>query len=313
MNSSELSERSAVVKRLAMENGFDLCGIASAEHLQEEASRLENWLMQHKNGDMEYMARNKEKRLDPTKLVEGARSVISLVQNYYPREDIFRNKKYRISKYAYGRDYHKVILKKLKKFMASLNEKFGTVNGRIFVDSAPVMERQWAARAGLGWIGKNTLLLNKTMGSYFFLAEAIVDLELAPDSPVRDYCGSCTKCVDACPTDAITPYRLDARRCISYLTIEHKNEIASEFKRKYKNWIFGCDICQEVCPWNRFSKPHNEPGFEPSHSLKNWEDQQWLELTEDAFNNLFEGSAVKRTKYNGLKRNIDFISRGADD
>ena len=258
---------------------------------------------------MEYMARNKEKRLDPVKLVEGARSVISLVHNYFPREDIFQDKKYRISKYAYGRDYHKVILKKLKKFMAALNEKFGTVNGRIFVDSAPVMERQWAARSGLGWIGKNTLLLNKTMGSYFFLAEAIVDLELEPDSPVRDFCGSCTKCVDACPTDAITPYRLDARRCISYLTIELKNEIPAAFKKKYENWIFGCDICQDVCPWNRFSKPHDEPEFDPSTDMIKMEDHNWIELSEEVFEKLFKGSAVKRTKYQGLKRNIDFLTK----
>ena len=230
MNPSGIHERSVTVKQIARETGFDLCGVAKAEYLKDETARLEDWLLNNKNGEMEYMARNKEKRLDPAKLVEGARSVISLVHNYFPREDVFKNKKYRISRYAYGRDYHKVILKKLKKFMSALNEKFGTVNGRVFVDSAPVMERQWAARSGLGWIGKNSLLLNKTMGSYFFLAEAIVDLELEPDPPVKDFCGSCTKCIDACPTNAITPYQVDARRCISYLTIELKNEIPGVFK-----------------------------------------------------------------------------------
>lgn len=308
MNPPGIHNRSEIVKKLARESGFDLCGISKAEFLHEDASGFEDWLLRNNHGDMEYMARNKEKRLDPTKLVEGAKSVISLIHNYYPRKDIFRNRKYRISRYAYGRDYHKVILKKLKKFMAALNEKFGAVRGRVFVDSAPVMERQWAARAGLGWTGKNTLLLNKTMGSYFFLAEAIVDLEVVPDSPVKDFCGSCTKCIDACPTDAITPYQVDARRCISYLTIELKKEIPGEFKGKYNNWIFGCDICQEVCPWNRFSKPHTEPEFDPSSELEKMADHNWLELTEDVFEKLFTGSAVKRTKFSGLKRNIEYVS-----
>ncbi len=310
MNSPDLFERSEIVKQLAFNSGFDQCGISKAEYMLKEASLLEKWLSQKMHGEMIYMERNFDMRLDPEKLVPGARSVISLVQNYYPNKDIFENKKYRISKYAYGEDYHKVIRRKLKKLYALLKENFGQIKGRAFVDSAPIMERQWAARAGLGWLGKNTLLLNKTMGSYFFLAEIISDLELQPDQPVKDLCGSCTRCIDACPTDAIKPYRLDARRCISYLTIELKNDIPEDFKGKYKNWIFGCDICQEVCPWNRFSRPHQVHEFEPDTLLKNLDDRKWEEISEEEFKTVFHKSAVKRTKYKGLKRNIIFLNPG---
>lgn len=307
MSSLTLKERSETIKKLARETGFDLCGISKAQPLEKESGRLGQWLSQGMHGEMAYMTRNKDKRLDPVKLVEGAKSVISLIHNYYPSKNLFEKKNYKIARYAYGKDYHFVIKKKLIKFIKVLEKKFGAVNGRVFVDSAPVMERQWAAKAGLGWTGKNTLLLNRSMGSYFFLAEAITDLELQPDHPVKDYCGSCTKCIDACPTSALSPYKLDARRCISYLTIELKNDIPPEFKGKYNDWIFGCDVCQEVCPWNRFSKPHNEPEFEPDPELERMNEPEWNEITEEIFRKLFRKSAVKRSKFTGLKRNISFL------
>ncbi len=309
MSNPDLQERSEIVKQLAGDSGFDLCGISAVEYMAREAPLLEKWLRLKRHGEMHYMERNSEMRLDPGKLVPGARSVISLIHNYYPERDIFQHKKYRISKYAYGKDYHRVLRKKLKKLFSMLREKFGEINGRVFVDSAPVMERQWAARAGIGWLGKNTLLLNKTMGSFFFLAEIISDLELHPDIPVKDFCGSCTKCIDACPTDALTPYQLDARRCISYLTIELKNEIPEEFIGKYQHWIFGCDICQEVCPWNRFSKPQDDPDFQPDGHLEKMNEKHWEEITDKEFEKFFTKSAVSRTNYKGLKRNITFLNR----
>lgn len=255
---------------------------------------------------MGYLENHFDKRLDPGKLVPGAKSVISLVYNYYPKKDLASSDGLKIAKYAYGKDYHFVIKDKLKTFFEELKNQIGEIDGRVFVDSAPVHERAWAAKSGLGWIGKNSLLLNKEMGSFFFLAEIILDLELIPDRPVKDHCGTCTACMDACPTDAIPePYVVDGSRCISYLTIELKEEIPDAFHDKMEGWIFGCDICQDVCPWNRFSKPHQEREFEPGE-WENFTKEDWTELTEEVFRKVFKKSAVKRTKFLGLKRNIDF-------
>lgn len=289
-----------------MELGFSFCGISKAEFLEEEAPRLEEWLKRSYHGKMGYLENHFDKRLDPTKLVPGAKSVVSLVYNYFPENNLSEQAP-KIAKYAYGQDYHFVIKDKLKTLMERLQEEIGEIDGRVFVDSAPVHERAWAAKGGIGWIGKNSLLLNREMGSFFFLAELIIDLELEPDGPMKDYCGTCTACQDACPTDAIPePYVVDGSRCISYLTIELKDEIPAEFKGKMEDWAFGCDICQDVCPWNRFSKPHNEPSFQP----QGWEDfkqQDWQEMTKEVFQNVFKKSAVKRTKFEGLKRNLKFI------
>ncbi len=295
------------VKSIAGELGFSFCGIAKAEFLSEEAPKLEEWLKRGYQGKMGYLENHFDKRLDPTKLVPDAKSVVSLVYNYYPREPHQKNDQLKIAKYAYGLDYHFVIKDKLKIFMEKMEDQIGAVEGRIFVDSAPVHERAWAAKSGLGWVGKNSLLLNREMGSFFFLAELIIDLDLEPDGPMKDYCGTCTACQDACPTDAIpAPYVVDGSRCISYLTIELKEEIPSEFKGKMENWAFGCDICQDVCPWNRFSKPHSEPRFQPQ-GWEKFSDKEWTEMTEEVFQKVFKKSAVKRTKYAGLKRNVRFI------
>lgn len=256
---------------------------------------------------MRYMENYFDKRLDPTKLVEGSKSVISLLLNYFPEEKQ-REDSYKISKYAYGTDYHFVIKDKLKKLMQYISEEIGEVDGRAFVDSAPVLDKAWAARSGLGWIGKNSNLLSKQVGSFFFIAELIVDLELEYDTPVTDHCGSCTACIDACPTQAIVePYRVDGSKCISYFTIELKEELPQEMKGKFDDWMFGCDICQDVCPWNRFSKPHNEPLFNPDPDLLSMTRKDWEEITEDVFRKVFKKSAVKRTKYSGLTRNVDFL------
>lgn len=296
-----------IVKSTAQELGFDFCGISKAEFLAEEAPRLEEWLKRGYQGKMGYLENHFDKRLDPTLLVPGAKSVVSLVYNYYPKRIHEVDGQLKIAKYAYGQDYHLVIKDKLKTFMSRLEEQIGAVEGRAFVDSAPVHERAWAAKSGLGWTGKNSLLLNRGMGSFFFLAELIIDLELEPDGPVKDYCGTCTACQDACPTDAIPePYVVDGSRCISYLTIELKEEVPSAFKGKMNDWVFGCDICQDVCPWNRFSKPHHEPKFEP----QGWEyfsAKEWEEMTEEVFQKVFKKSAVKRAKYAGLRRNIHFV------
>ncbi len=304
--SSQIEKHTALVKSVAASLGFDQCGISKAEFLEEEAPRLENWLQQNYHGKMGYLANHFDKRLDARKLVPDARSVISLAYNYFPENTLPEQNNYKIAKYAYGTDYHFVIKDKLKEFMHRLNDKIGTVHGRAFVDSAPVMERQWAARNGLGWIGKNTMLIHPRKGSFFFLAELIVDLELEEDPPMKDYCGTCTRCIDACPTDALTPYHMDARRCISYLTIELKEDIPEKFSGKVNDWIFGCDICQDVCPWNRFSTPHREPKFNPPAALYDLEKDDWQVLPEEEFRKLFKKSAVKRTKYSGLKRNIQF-------
>lgn len=307
-----LAEKSAsMIKSTAKRLGFDFCGIAKAGFLEEEAPRLEDWLNRNYNGQMGYLANHFDKRLDPTKLVEGAKTVVSLVYNYYPKDKLPRgNSEIKLAKYAYGEDYHFVIRDKLNEFLEILRDEIGEIDGRGFVDSAPVMERQWAQKAGLGWLGKNSLLLNREMGSFFFLAELIIDLEVTPDTPLaKDYCGTCTACIDACPTDAIVDNgMIDGSRCISYLTIELKDAIPSEFKGQMENWAFGCDICQDVCPWNRFSKPHQEPKFQPHPELAEFSNQDWQEITEETFRKVFKKSAVKRTKLAGLKRNVDFLN-----
>ncbi|SDG48781.1 epoxyqueuosine reductase [Psychroflexus sediminis] len=287
--------------------GFLSCGISKAEFLEEEAPRLEHWLKQNAHGEMQYMENHFDKRLDPTKLVEGSKSVISLLYNYFPAETQ-REDTYKISKYAYGRDYHHVIKSKLKEMMHTLNAEIGEIGGRAFVDSAPVLEKAWAAKSGLGWVGKHSNLLSKQTGSFYFIAELILDIELETDTPVTDHCGTCTKCIDACPTDAIyEPYKVDGSKCISYFTIELKNEIPTGYEDKFEDWMFGCDICQDVCPWNRFSKAHNEPLFNPHPDLLSHDKKDWEEITKDVFNDIFRKSAVKRTKFEGLKRNINYI------
>lgn len=307
---SSADQHTAIVKKIARQLGFDFCGIAKAEFLEEEAPLLEKWLNRNYQGQMSYLANHFDKRLDPSKLVPGAKTVVSLIYNYYPEKKLPENpESIKLAKYAYGEDYHSVIKEKLKTFLEILREEIGDIDGRVFVDSAPVMERQWAQKAGLGWIGKNSLLLNRKMGSFFFLAELIIDLDATPDSPLaKDYCGTCTACIDACPTDAIVqPGVVDGSRCISYLTIELKEAIPNEFKGKMENWAFGCDICQDVCPWNRFSKPHQEPAFRPHPDLEGFTNKDLIEMTEETFRKVFKKSAVKRTKFAGLKRNIEFI------
>lgn len=296
------------IKKRAQELGFFFCGISKAEFLEEEAPRLEAWLNRNYHGKMNYMANHFDKRLDPTLLVDGAKSVVSLLLNYYPEQEQNKDAP-QLSKYAYGEDYHFVIKDKLKLFLQSIQEEIGEVGGRFFVDSAPVMDKVWAKKSGLGWLGKNANLIHPKQGSFFFIAELILDLELKADGPIKDYCGTCTACLDACPTDAIVePYVVDGSKCISYLTIELKDEILpKEFQGKMDNWMFGCDVCQDVCPWNRFSKPHVEPRFQPSSTLMNMNQKDWKELKELTFQELFKMSAVKRTKFDGLKRNIDFL------
>lgn len=299
-----------LIKSTAANLGFSFCGISKAEFLKEEAPQLEEWLKRGYHGTMGYLENHFDKRLDPTLLVPGAKSVISLLYNYYPKKDLANDNQFKIAKYAYGEDYHFVIKDKLKEFLQRIQEQIGEVHGRAFVDSGPVMERTWAKKSGIGWIGKNSLLLNRSMGSFFFLAELIVDLELQYDGPVKDYCGSCTACIDACPTDAIPqPYVVDGSKCISYFTIELKDEIPTSVKGKFENWIFGCDICQDVCPWNSFSKPHQESRFAPQPELEQMKQQDWKEITDEVFQKLFKKSAVKRTKLEGLKRNVRFVTK----
>lgn len=305
----DFASRTHIIKNTAASLGFNFCGISKAEFLKEEAPRLEEWLKRGYQGKMSYLENYFDKRLDPTLLIPGAKSVISLLYNYYPEKDLSATGECKISKYAYGEDYHVVIKDKLKTFVEKIQKEIGEINGRVFVDSAPVMERAWAKRAGLGWIGKNTLLLNREMGSFFFIAEIILDLELEYDGPMKDYCGTCTACMDACPTEAIpAPYVVDGSKCISYFTIELKEEIPQDVKGKFENWIFGCDICQDVCPWNRFAKSHQESRFRPSEKLAGMKKEEWTEMTEEVFQALFKRSPVKRTKFEGLKRNIAFIA-----
>jgi epoxyqueuosine reductase len=305
------SAYSKLIKAEAKKLGFMFCGIAKADFLEEEAPRLEAWLKQGMQGEMQYMENHFDKRLDPRLLVDGARSVISLGLNYYTEQqqaDPFAPK---ISKYAYGIDYHLVIKDKLKQLLLIINEKIGEVNGRAFVDSAPVLDKVWAKKAGLGWVGKNTNLINTKTGSFFFLAELIIDIDLEYDIPATaDHCGTCTRCIDACPTEAIVaPYIVNGSRCISYLTIELKNEIPQEFNGQMDNWMFGCDVCQDVCPWNRFSVLHQETAFKPSDDLLEMSKNDWEDITEDVFQKVFKNSPVKRTKFAGLKRNIEFLRK----
>lgn len=311
MSTIKIKERTVLIKALAHELGFAHIGIARAEMMEPEARRLEAWLNKDYHGKMTYMENHFEKRVDPTKLVPGAKSVVTLLYNYFPEKTQQDESSPKIAKYAYGRDYHFILKDKLKTFLKKINESIGEVNGRCFVDSAPVLERDWARRSGLGWIGKNTLLIHPKKGSYFFLAELIIDLELEVDAPIKDFCGTCTRCIDACPTEAISPqgYILDGSKCISYLTIELKESIPKSFEGKMDDWMFGCDICQDVCPWNRFSEPHSEPGFEPHPDLLSMSEKDWIELTREVFQKVFKKSAVKRTKFEGLKRNINFLSK----
>jgi len=283
------------------------CGISKSGFLEQEAPRLENWLNQNQHGQMSYMENHFDKRLNPNLLVDDAKSVISLVLNYYPSE-IQNEESYKISKYAYGQDYHFVIKEKLNKLLYSIQEKIGDVSGRAFVDSAPVLDKAWAAKSGLGWIGKNSNLITKKVGSFYFIAELIVDLELEYDHATTDHCGSCTACIDSCPTEAIiAPYIVDGSKCISYFTIELKDNIPAEMKGKFNDWAFGCDVCQDVCPWNKFSKAHSEPLFNPNPDLLSMTKKDWEEITSETFKAVFKNSAVKRTKFEGFKRNITFL------
>lgn len=303
------SHYSESIKSKAKDLGFLSCGISKADFLEEEAPRLEQWLNQNHHGEMAYMANHFDKRLDPRVLVPGAKSVVSLLLNYHSKEKQTDVEAPKIASYAFGDDYHKVIKDKLKQLMSFIHKEIGEVQGRVFVDSAPVMDKAWAAKSGLGWIGKNTNLISKKAGSFFFIAELILDLELEHDLPATDHCGSCTACIDACPTDAlIAPYQIDGSKCISYVTIELKNEIPTDFHGKMDNWAFGCDVCQTVCPWNRFATPHSEPAFNPPDELLSLSKNQWEEMTQEVFSVIFKNSAIKRTKFEGLKRNIKFLS-----
>lgn len=304
---NQKGQHTTLIKSEAKRLGFLSCGISKAQFLEEEAPRLEKWLNQNMHGEMGYMENHFDKRLDPTKLVAGSKSVISLLLNYFPAE-IQTEDSYKISKYAYGTDYHFVIKDKLKQLLQFIQTHIGAVHGRAFVDSAPVLDKAWAAKSGLGWIGKHSNLLTQKVGSFYFIAELIVDLDLEYDTPVTDHCGSCTACIDACPTQAIVqPYVVDGSKCISYATIELKNQIPSSFSNHMDDWMFGCDVCQDVCPWNRFSKSHREPLFNAHPELLSKSKKEWEEITKEVFNEIFKKSAVNRTKYEGLKRNIEFL------
>jgi epoxyqueuosine reductase len=297
-----------LIKHEASKLGFSFCGISKAEFLKDEAPKLEEWLKRGYQGKMSYLENHFDKRLDPTLLVPGAKSVVSLLYNYYPKKDLAKTSEYKIAKYAYGEDYHFVVKDKLKTLLENIQLEIGEVHGRAFVDSAPVMERAWGQRSGLGWVGKNSLLLNQKMGSFFFIAELILDVELEYDHAIKDFCGTCTACMDACPTDAIAePYVVDGSKCISYFTIELKEEIPLDAKGKFENWIFGCDICQDVCPWNSFSRSNTEDRFTPNTELKSMTKQDWREITDEVFKKVFKNSPLKRAKFEGLKRNISFI------
>lgn len=297
-----------MIKNEAKRLGFLSCGISKADFLEEEAPRLEQWLNKNMHGEMQYMENHFDKRLDPTKLVEDSKSVVSLLLNYFPSNEPQDKTAPKISKYAYGDDYHFVIKEKLKQLLEFIYEEIGEVSGRAFVDSAPVLDKAWAAKSGLGWVGKNSNLITKDTGSFYFIAELIIDLPLNYDNPTTDHCGTCTACIDACPTKAIVdPYVVDGSKCISYFTIELKNELPSSMKGSFDNWMFGCDICQDVCPWNRFSKAHSEPLFNPNDKLLSMSKSEWEEITEELFQEIFKKSAVKRTKFSGLTRNINFL------
>ena len=305
---NQVSKNTAIVKQIAAELGFQFCGISKAGFLENDAKNLESWLKNGFHGEMKYMENHFDKRLDPTLLVEGSKSVVSLLLNYFPAQKQNPDS-FKISKYAYGQDYHLVIKDKLKLFHQKIQKEIGEVNGRFFVDSAPVMDKVWAQKSGLGWMGKNGNIIHPKRGSFFFIAELILDLELDTDGPIKDFCGTCTKCMDACPTDALNhAYVVDGSKCISYLTIELKDAIPVEFKGKMNDWIFGCDVCQDVCPWNRFSVIHSENSFHANEQLLGFSKADWEEITEEIFKETFSKSAVKRTKLEGFKRNINFIS-----
>jgi len=303
MNSSELT---MFIKAEAEKQDFYACGISQAGHLSEHEKRVEDWLEQGMQGEMSYLERNKEKRYDPTKLVEGAKSIITVLQSYFPKELLPRNNNFHLSKYAYGKDYHVVMKDKLHLLLQKIEEQTGKTKSRVFVDSAPVLDRAWAHESGLGFIGKNTMLINRKGGSFHFIGHIICDLELDYDeTDYKNYCGSCTKCIDACPTQAIEAFRIDARKCISFLTIENRGEIPPQFQDHFNNWIFGCDICQDVCPWNKFSEPHNEPLFSLPKEIFAMKRMDWESLDKPTFNILFKDSAVQRAGFKGLKRNIE--------
>ncbi len=311
---SLVEKHSALIKQKAAALGFFYCGISKADFLEEEAPRLEQWLAQGMHGEMAYMANHFDKRLDPRLLVEGAQSVVTVLLNYFPEEDLARENAPKISKYAYGTDYHFVIKDKLKALMDYIHEAIGEVGGRAFVDSAPVMDKAWAKRSGAGWIGKHSNLISRQQGSFFFIGELILDLPLQPDGPVKDYCGTCTRCIDACPTEAIVaPYVVDGSKCISYFTIELKNEIPNSMQGKFENWAFGCDICQDVCPWNRFAKAHQESAFRPSEAFQKLRWQDWEDMSEEVFQAIFRRSPLKRSKLKGLKRNVKFLLSPSKD
>ncbi|WP_153799566.1 tRNA epoxyqueuosine(34) reductase QueG [Foetidibacter luteolus] len=306
-----IEQHTDIVKNLAIQCGFSFCGIARAVKLDDDARRLENWLSAGRHGSMAYMENHFDMRIDPTLLVPGAKSVITVLKNYYPSQAQQPGTP-QVSKYAYGADYHNVIREQLNSFLQLLNNKIGEINGRGFVDSAPVLERSWAQKSGLGWLGRNGNLITRQQGSFFFIATLIVDIPLQPDAPfAKDFCGSCTRCIDACPTEAILPDKvIDGSKCISYFTIELKDMlIPSEMEGKFSNWMFGCDTCQDVCPWNRFSQPHNEPHFAPIPEILNLSTRQWEEMTEESFRTIFKNSALKRTKFKGIQRNLKFLQQ----
>ncbi|MGB0402766.1 MAG: tRNA epoxyqueuosine(34) reductase QueG [Salibacteraceae bacterium] len=304
------TNNSILIKNKARDLGFMLCGISKAEPLKKEALFLEKWLNQNKHGEMKWMENYFDLRVDPTKLFPGAKTIISLALNYFPEETQSENDTFKVSKYAYGKDYHFIIKEKLRYLLDYIHQEIGEVSGRAFVDSAPIMDKVWAKKSGVGWMGKNTNIINPKAGSFFFLGELVLDIDLTPDGPIKDYCGTCTKCIDSCPTEALSgDFGIDGSKCISYFTIELKDELPLSFSNKFENWMFGCDICQDVCPWNRFSKPTKEEWFKPHDKLLTLEKSEWKEISLELFQEIFRKSAVKRTKYSGLKRNIEFLSQ----
>jgi epoxyqueuosine reductase len=303
-------ESSRKIKEIAHRHGFQFCGLSAAGYLEEEAPRLEAWLNQGMQGQMTYMENHFDKRLDPRKLVDGCQSVISLVYNYFPSPNhSLLHDSFKVSKYAFGVDYHSVVKEKMKAMWDDMQNEMGEFQGRMFVDSAPVLEKAWARKSGIGWIGKNANLIIPKQGSFYFLAEMLVDFPVVSDGPIKDFCGTCTRCIEACPTDAITPYVVDGSKCISYFTIELKKGLPIEIQADFQDWIFGCDICQDVCPWNRHAKAHEEPQFEPKQEMVGLTKSDWEELSEQAFKELFHYSALKRTQLAGIRRSIAHVKK----
>ncbi len=309
MNALTITQK---IRNFALSIGFDACGFAKAKELTAEASRLEHWLKENRQGTMDWMGKNFDKRINPSVLVPGAKTVISLLSSYHHplhKKQIGTINKPQVAKYAQGRDYHKVLKKKLNELFNYTTEIVGKVEGRVFVDSAPILDKAWAVQAGLGWVGKNSNILNKNLGSWFFIAEMIIDIELKFDTPTTDHCGSCTRCIEACPTDAIyEPYKVDASKCISYLTIEHKGDIEERYHTNMQNWVFGCDICQDVCPWNSKAKLAQFLDFYPRNKVLEAADNHFKSMDEKSFNDLFAGSPVRRTKWEGFKRNLSIVN-----